>query len=95
MNLKNQNPKADYKRSSANGNGTMLLDTINHHKSPQLLIMSSGASSYSQFHMAKSSMDFKFNKGKKTAISGSSSSNPWSFGEPEFKRKKRVANYTR
>ncbi|KAE8669072.1 diacylglycerol O-acyltransferase 1-like isoform X1 [Hibiscus syriacus] len=42
--------------------------------------------------MAKSNMDFKFKKGKKTAISGSSSRS-WSFGDPEFKRKKRVASY--
>ncbi|KAL4302146.1 hypothetical protein GQ457_10G001880 [Hibiscus cannabinus] len=49
--------------------------------------------------MAKSNMDFKFKKGKKTSrfVFGSSSSScsrsTWSFGDPEFKRKKRVAAY--
>ncbi|KAE8718866.1 Detected protein of confused Function [Hibiscus syriacus] len=38
-------------------------------------------------------MDFKSKKGKKTAIYGSSSSSrSWSFGDPEFKRKKSVAS---
>ncbi|GMI94988.1 hypothetical protein HRI_003168100 [Hibiscus trionum] len=61
------------------------------------------ASSYSHFHsccanalfcnnftnnsyMPKSNMEFKFKKGMNSA-----SSKLWSFGDPEFKRKKRVA----
>ncbi|KAK8523325.1 hypothetical protein V6N13_113275 [Hibiscus sabdariffa] len=72
---------------------------MNYHKKPSASgydFRPCGASSYSQSHMAKSNMDFKFKKGKKTTVSGSFSScsrSTWSLDDPEFKRKKRVAAY--
>ncbi|XWS17620.1 hypothetical protein CRYUN_Cryun33cG0082800 [Craigia yunnanensis] len=78
----------DYNRSRSYGNGMMQLDT--YHGPPR------PSASYAQSQMANNyntgnNRDFKLKKGKST--SGSSSSKSWSFADPEFQRKKRVASY--
>ncbi|MBA0722872.1 hypothetical protein Golax_003511 [Gossypium laxum] len=80
----------DYNRSRSYGTGMMQLDTY-HGVPPR---PSSGyelrsySVSYSQSQMAN--RDFKLKKGKSTSASSSKS---WSFADPEFQRKKRVASY--
>ncbi|KAK8660797.1 hypothetical protein V6N13_051706 [Hibiscus sabdariffa] len=90
---------ADCSRSRSNGHGMVLqLDTCCHGPPPEKPSASGynefrccSACSNSQSHMVKGNM------GKAGGASGSSSSSScskfWSFGEPEFKRKKRVAGY--
>ncbi|OMO66989.1 hypothetical protein CCACVL1_20891 [Corchorus capsularis] len=85
----------DYNRSRsyANGMTTMQLDT--YHGPPPRPSASYDlrcySASYAQSQMANNNgRDLKLKKGKSTSASSSSS---WSFGDPEFQRKKRVASY--
>ncbi|KAB2077331.1 hypothetical protein ES319_A06G093700v1 [Gossypium barbadense] len=81
----------DYNRPRSYGTGMMQLDTY-HGVPPR---PSSGyelrsySVSYAQSQMANN-RDFKLKKGKSTSASSSKS---WSFADPEFQRKKRVASY--
>ncbi|TYG67016.1 hypothetical protein ES288_D05G045200v1 [Gossypium darwinii] len=88
----------DYNRSRSYGNGMMQLDTYHGPPRPSasydLRCHSAAADAQSQMannYNSGNNRDFKLKKGKST--SASSSSNPWSFGDPEFQRKKRVASY--
>ncbi|MBA0564624.1 hypothetical protein Golob_009553 [Gossypium lobatum] len=88
----------DYNRSRSYGNGMMQLDTYHGPPRPSASydLRCHSAAAYAQSQMAHNynsgnNRDFKLKKGKST--SASSSSNPWSFGDPEFQRKKRVASY--
>ncbi|KAK8581914.1 hypothetical protein V6N12_072117 [Hibiscus sabdariffa] len=88
----------DYNRSRSYGNGMMEVDT--HHGPPRpsasydlrcystAYAQSQTANNYSN---SGNDRDYKLKKAKTT--SASSSSNAWSFGDPEFQRKKRVASY--
>ncbi|XVF89061.1 hypothetical protein PTKIN_Ptkin19aG0100800 [Pterospermum kingtungense] len=88
----------DYNRSRSYGNGMMHLDT--YHGPPRPSSASYDlrcySASYAHSQMANSynpetNRGFKLKKGKST--SASSSSKSWSFSDPEFQRKKRVASY--
>nr|KJB54657.1 hypothetical protein B456_009G043500 [Gossypium raimondii] len=88
----------DYNRSRSYGNGMMQLDTYHGPPRPSASydLRCHSAAAYAQSQMANNynsgnNRDFKLKKGK--SASASSSSNPWSFGDPEFQRKKRVASY--
>ncbi|KAF5726149.1 hypothetical protein HS088_TW23G00890 [Tripterygium wilfordii] len=91
----------DYnRRSSSYGNGGMMQMESYYGPPPRQPIsydFRSYSASYAQTQMGNNSNNFGYNnrelklkKGKST--SGSSSSN-WSFTDPEFQRKKRVASY--
>ena len=81
----------DYNRSKSHGNGMMQLDTYHGPPRPSTSYdLRCYSASYSQSQMANN-RDCKLKKGKST--SGSSSSKSWSFADPEFQRKKRVASY--
>ncbi|KAF5743177.1 hypothetical protein HS088_TW09G01242 [Tripterygium wilfordii] len=78
-------------RSSSHGNGGMMQMESYYGRPPRPPIsydFRSYSASYAQPQMGNSNRELK--KGKST--SGSSSSN-WSFTDPEFQRKKRVASY--
>ncbi|XP_017982026.1 PREDICTED: uncharacterized protein LOC108663167 [Theobroma cacao] len=87
----------DYNRSRSYGNGMMQLDTYHGPPRPSASYdLRCYSASYAQSQMANNyntgnNRDFKLKKGKST--SGSSSSKSWSFADPEFQRKKRVASY--
>lgn len=83
----------DYDRSRSYGSGMMQIGS--YYGPPR-----SFSTSYGQTQMGNdinnnnnnnNIRDLKMKKGKNA--SGSSSSKPWSFGDPEFQRKKRVASY--
>ncbi|KAL4334397.1 hypothetical protein GQ457_07G045210 [Hibiscus cannabinus] len=86
----------DYNRSRPYGNGMMEVDT--HHGPPRPSAsydLRCYSAAYAQSQMANNysnNRDYKLKKAN-TATSASSSSNAWSFGDPEFQRKKRVASY--
>ncbi|XP_039043211.1 uncharacterized protein LOC120182288 [Hibiscus syriacus] len=81
-----------YSRSRSYGNGMMKLDTYQEAPPrPGSYELRSYSVSYAQSRMAANTRDFKLKKVKST--SGSSSSRSWTFGDPEFQRKKRVASY--
>ncbi|KAE8714032.1 hypothetical protein F3Y22_tig00110201pilonHSYRG00088 [Hibiscus syriacus] len=87
----------DYNRSRSYGNG-MELDT--HHGPPRPSAsydFRCYSAAYAQSQMANNYNNSGNNRGYKskkgTTASGSSSSNAWIFGYPEFQRKKRVASY--
>ncbi|XP_044472100.1 uncharacterized protein LOC123200784 [Mangifera indica] len=88
----------DYNRSKSYGPNTMQLDT---YYPPPRHPTSYDLRSYSASHAHAQMSNYEFNnnnvrdlklkKGKSTFAS--SSSVPWSFSDPEFQRKKRVASY--
>ncbi|XP_021910568.1 uncharacterized protein LOC110824289 [Carica papaya] len=91
----------DYNRSRSYGNGNnMQIESYYGpprpppHTSYDLRCYSA---SYAQTQMANNNnfntKDFKFKKGKDAASGSGSFSKSWSFADPEFQRKKRVASY--
>ncbi|XP_031278996.1 uncharacterized protein LOC116137446 [Pistacia vera] len=95
----------DYNRSKSYGPNSMQLDTYYPppppptSRPPNTYDLRSYSASYAHAQMSNYEFnnnnnnvkDFKLKKGKST--SASSSSAPWSFADPEFQRKKRVASY--
>ncbi|KAK8513669.1 hypothetical protein V6N13_002400 [Hibiscus sabdariffa] len=89
----------DYNRSRPYGNGMLEVDTRHGPPRPSASYdLRCYSAAYAQSQMANNysnsgnNRDYKLKKAN-TATSASSSSNAWSFGDPEFQRKKRVASY--
>ncbi|KAG6772580.1 hypothetical protein POTOM_023996 [Populus tomentosa] len=100
------NPMEDYNRSRSysysHGNDMMQMESYHGPQRPPTSSyeLRSYSTSYAQTQVANGSYntnnfgnnrDFKVKKGK--GYTGSSSSKSWSFDDPEFQRKKRVASY--
>jgi len=100
------NPMEDYNRSKSysysHGNDMMQMESYNGPQRPPTSSyeLRSYSTSYAQTQVANgnyntnnfgNNRDFKAKKGK--GYTGSSSSKSWSFDDPEFQRKKRVASY--
>ncbi|KAJ6330321.1 DOMAIN PROTEIN putative (DUF3511)-RELATED [Salix viminalis] len=95
----------DYNRSRSysysHGNDRMQMESYHGpQRPPTSHELRSYSTSYAQTQMANgnysnsnfaNNRDFKAKKGKD--YTGSSSSKSWSFDDPEFQRKKRVASY--
>ncbi|GMN36033.1 hypothetical protein TIFTF001_005706 [Ficus carica] len=79
----------DYSRSRSYGSGMMQIES--YYGPPR-----SFSTSYAQTQIGNNNnnnnRDLKLKKRKSTTGSASSSKG-WSFGDPEFQRKKRVASY--
>ncbi|KAK2644928.1 hypothetical protein Ddye_020123 [Dipteronia dyeriana] len=93
----------DYNRSKSYGPGMMHMD--NYYgappppaRPPPSYDLRCYSASYAQTQMSKydlnnnNARDLKLKKGKSISGSSSSKSN-WSLADPEFQRKRRVANY--
>ncbi|XP_027330787.1 uncharacterized protein LOC113846563 [Abrus precatorius] len=80
----------NYNRSRSYGNGNMMQMESYYGGAPRPCDLRSYSVSYA--HTQKGpNKDLKLKKGK--SISRSSISKSWSFADPEFQRKKRVASY--
>ncbi|RDX91517.1 hypothetical protein CR513_26489, partial [Mucuna pruriens] len=82
----------NYNRSRSNGNGQVMQMERYYGGAPARPydLRSYSTVSYAQAQMGPSK-DLKMNKGK--SMSRTSISKSWSFADPEFQRKKRVATY--
>ncbi|TKY57994.1 ATP-dependent DNA helicase Q 1 [Spatholobus suberectus] len=78
----------NYNRSRSHGNGQVMQMERYYGGAPRPYDLRSYSVSYAQAQMAPNK---DLNKGK--GISRTSISKSWSFADPEFQRKKRVASY--
>ncbi|GMI81381.1 hypothetical protein like AT5G11970 [Hibiscus trionum] len=88
----------DYSKSRPYGYGNGMMEVVDTQHGPPPRPSASYdlrcySAAYAQSQMANNCSNSGNNRDYKLKTYASSSSNAWSFGDPEFQRKKRVASY--